>query len=423
MRAKHAEIISGYREARKLLCWITAALLFLVSTTEALELAGFSLGYSPAKPLSVKTPVAAGVSSFGFCTSVGGVAFGAVARPLDGSQITGLDYLPTAPDGQRLALQVRQDQETRRLVVNEYDWVLLPTALVADSDQDALVTYFGALVDEKEEKRLSEQEADIVNYHPALLDTFLGLRVMHGDLLAFHAAGPLNFTEGGVGLKAPGETLRDEAQNYQAMEKIGQVYEAGDVQSYVVCDVKEGVGFRVAANGRGIEFVGRLYWLCWKMTRDMNDIDAELDKMDEDESFARSVLVAAARRLGRTGTLSDFELQQLFDGSRHADLVQQVADEMRDKYISEHYFKQLPEVSDRLSRLMEQEQGGNPPVYQALTKTMHYTALFRYVKKTCPKEFAAFVNTIRYRNTEPRVRTPTVLIEEPDQRQRTFLVR
>jgi len=410
MRAKHAGIISGYRGARRFLCCVAVALFFLVSTTDALELAGFSLGYSAAKPLSVKTPVAMGVSSFGFCNSVGGVAFGAVARPLDGSQIAGIDYLPTAPDGQRLVLQVRKDQETRRIVVNEYDWVVIPTALVADSNQDALVTYFGELVDEKEEERLSERDADIVNYHPALADTFLGLRVMQADLLAFHPIGPLNFTEGGVGFKAPGEALRDESQNHQAMEKIQSVYSAGDVRSYIICDVKDGVGFRIADNGSRIEFVGKPYWLCWKTTKDMNEI---VDEIEKDETFVKRVIAEMSRRLGRDSSLNASDVERLLEDPRHAALLQQIAEEIRDKYIDERYFKRLPEVSDQLSKIMEQEQGGNPPVYQALTKTMHYAALFRHVKKTCPRDFEAFVTKIRYKNSDPRVRTPTVLIPLP----------
>ena len=91
------------KSVRRRLKWVCVigAVAALPSLAEIM--AGmYSFAYPSAKPLVNSMKAAQGVKTFGFCSGVGGVAFGAVARPSDGCRVTALRYDSGQPDGKRL---------------------------------------------------------------------------------------------------------------------------------------------------------------------------------------------------------------------------------------------------------------------------------------------------------------------------------
>ena len=137
----------------------------------------------PAIDLETEETIAAGVRSFRFLSGVGGVAFGGVARSADGSAIVEISYRTeqsgvSIPDGLRLRVLTRSGQAELVEVSAELpDWLLLPIAELAESDQDACFTLFGDLQNSERAEAMRADGAYALNYHPRLANTLLGLRL------------------------------------------------------------------------------------------------------------------------------------------------------------------------------------------------------------------------------------------------------
>lgn len=347
-------------------------------------------------PMSVR----AGVSNYGFAAKVGGIAFGEIAQSLDGSVIEALRYNSGRADGSRLEAQVRLSNETFNIVLPVYDWEFIPVARFAKGNQDALITYFGELTDKRQEERYRERDCRIVNYHSAIDNTLIGLRLMQSDLLAFHEIGPLNLLQNGNPIKATNENLRDEQQNRNSIAEIQNIYSRSGANSYIICDVGQRIGFRVTGSGsnRGLELSGHPYWSCWTT-----------DKIDEEE-ILMELLIDFVETLSSN---EQIEFLKFLEGSGEMPHSIRIKfEKFAEKHIENKMsssFKRLPQESNALSEKMRQLEGGNPPVYRSLCNFMRYAALFRYFKNRNPGSYNSFVDSFQNVNPNPQIITPTVI--------------
>lgn len=385
---------------RKNMLVILGILFVAVSSLSHITAGRFSLTRVGAPHLVNPMSVRAGVSNYGFAAKVGGIAFGEVAQSLDGSIIETLRYKPDRADGSRLEAQIRLANESFSVILPVYDWEFIPVARFARGNQDALVTYFGELTDTSQEKRFRERDCRIVNYHSAIDNTLIGLRLMQSDLLAFHEIGPLNFLQNGNPIRATNENLRDEQQNKSSISEIQKIYFGSGASSYIICDVDQRIGFRVAGSGnsRGLELTGHPYWSCWKTA-----------KIDEDELLMEILMDFVE-------TLSSNEQIELIKSLEDSGEMPHSIRIKFEKYAEKHIenmmassFKRLPNVSKALSDKMRQLEGGNPPVYHSLCNFMRYAALFRYFKNHNPGSYNSFVDSFQNVNPNPRITTPTVI--------------
>jgi hypothetical protein len=350
-----------------------------------------------------------GVKSFGFCSGVGGVAFGATASFSDGSKVTKLEYDQQRPDGQRLVVSLLKNGQSYTVTIPVYDWILVPVAKFANSDHDALFTLFGKLVDQEDGIRRQKAGQRILNYHPAIQDTFLGLRLMQSDLLAFHPVGPENLEENGRVLKAPGENTRSKDRNIEDFRILSAIYRQGRPQSYVITDPTEGVRVRLASTGgnMSIAFTGRPYWSCWRLTKDHEAIQAEFRRQPDTSTKLNERVHERMRTAGFS------PLANTIRSAAEEATIQRFAQEesmaLFSAYVDARYFEVLSTFSRSLSDKMEALEGGNPPVYQALCQTMWYAAFFRCVKASDPDAYRTFMSNISGLTPSPTAVTPTVL--------------
>jgi len=392
--------------SRKLRGVLTTILVLLAVTATALQQLGpWTYARSQAKPLISSVRAAQGVKSFGFCSAVGGVAFGAVATPLDGAVVEDLRYDANRDDGERVLVTLRKGEQTQKVVFPAYDWMAIPVARFAEGDQDALFTYFGKLEDEEEQQRRMKANERILNYHPAVCDTLVGIRLMQADLLAFHPAAPENFVVDGSPLKGPGETLRNPSENERDFSVINALYEQGQVRSYVICDVGVDISFRsVQEDGRAqLGFAGNPYWSCWRLKKDTKEIYEEYATQRKDSLIAKAKTYVSEHPEATKDDLKSYA--ESIVAAEKTDML-----EGFNNYVDRNYFEVLTEPSQRISSKMAELEGGNPVVYRALKQVMHGAAFFRHVKAENSKVYASFMRSIKNVRPSPTVETPTVMI-------------
>lgn len=375
---------------------ITFALVMPLFSSAEIMAAGYTMARSAASPLANPMKVSKGVGNFGFCSAVGGVAFGGVAISEDESEVVRLVYHSKRSDGRRLEALMRDGDNTYNVTLPVYDWEFIPAARFARGEQDAVVTFFGCLSNKEEESRLQKAGCRFMNYHKDVDNTLMGLRLIQADMLAFHSIGPSVFGEGGAAIKGAGEIVPKEGDNRKAINPIQSYYINSGIQSYVICDVGRRIGFRLEGNGltRTLKLSGDPTWACWKSTITDEDLVGRLT-----EAYVETLTEAAQQ-----AALSDlpkfqagFEAFVLREG-RHLIMAEK-----------EKSYERLPRESEALSELMKANDGGNPPVYHALTTFMRYAALFRYVKSRDANGYATFVDSLSGVHLKPELETPTVL--------------
>src|SRR5438105_4476457 len=209
----------------------------------------------------------AGAVRFGLPSAVlgvRGVAFSAVARGEQGLVVSGLRYDASAPDGQRLVVSLRGTDGATTVVRGRiYDWQLVPVARFANDDNGSAVTMFGHLSNKAEDERLGEAHEHVFNYHKALDNTLVGLRLLQADMLIIEPTAADLFREDGRLILGAGETGHDVEHNRDRFDQLADWQDTrkanGDkYQSYVVGDMHQQVTF-AASNGR-LAFTGAPYW-------------------------------------------------------------------------------------------------------------------------------------------------------------------
>jgi hypothetical protein len=357
--------------------------------------------YSRASAPALRMPV---TTSGRFFRGVGGVAFGAVAQGQGGQLVTALRYDPAAADGQRLVITVRsKDGSTQTARGRIYDWQLVPTAQYALDENGSAVTLFGDLEDKQLENRVLEDGGRVINYHPRLQNTLLGLRLFQADILIIQPNAADLFKENGVILRGTGEGQHSLLDNQARFNKIVEWQQSQEIlgnqyQSYVVGDINQRVTF--AAAGGSITFTGSPFWNAW---RPKYRSAADLAKVDalEIRHDARVTSYNALVRSINAGGASQATEAKLTALRGEIDSIEEQLEEL-------NAIEQMPEYSRALSQRITDLDGINPVVYQSLKTVMHYRALFKHYQGQNLPGFAAFVKSLSGVPVRPAVSTPTI---------------
>jgi hypothetical protein len=372
--------------------------------------------------------------------SAAGVAFGGVATPGPtlGPAPIGVAYDRSRPDGQRLVVTVGGAAYPQALP----DWILAPVARYADSPYHACVSLFG--------EKSTEEHFDIV-YHEAFQNRLLGLRLLHADVLLFdlnetwrlpRLAGQAVL---GLGEAAPGSIDRPSAA------RVHEALRRASYRSWLLTDSEERIQVDLA--GSELRFTGHPYYFFWtsdldgyrqererlvsraKELRATPEIREYLDLFDrlaamEPRRLEWNRLVGRVKELERIAPrelsgeqqleleeidarLNAMEpyrterarttarldtLKQSAPFREHADLVSRI-DAMEPRVDASPATAELKELRGALRAF-------NPAVDDAVTRTMHYAAFFRYVKQQDPAAWAQFLEALRSADDRP-LATPT----------------
>lgn len=382
---------------------IAVGCMFLATAGAVTTLGPYTFAFPKAQHLSESNTLTAGLNSFAFLSSVGGVAFGGVATGEDGWKAADLHYDASKADGQRLQVVLLSAKGERRSVSSSLmDWQMVPIARFAAAKQHSAFTLFGRLLDREDERKRLARGERIMNYHPALADTLVGLRIMQADILILLPAAadlPMDIKKHVLG---NGEPNPDVGANLEALQQVRAnlaKFGAQPFQSYVICDHQQEIRFNIG-KGDTLQITGEPYWYCWRAkVRGPEFQDAQKKANQEANRLLReeskrdaTVLSAAELRAKYTEKYQQERFRQLIDKEL------------------EPILQALPEYSKALTAEIRKAGGVNPTVYKNLTLTMQYAALFRHVQQEDAKAYEAFVSRLQNVAVHPEVKTPTALI-------------
>jgi len=347
-------------------------------------------------------PISRGAVSLSFLGAVGGVAFGGEVQPAQDLEILALKYDPHRPDGQRLRVTVRQNGGDEVVIAAPVaDWILVPMARFAEGKQQAAFTLFGKLASVEETQRQRQAGNEILNFHSSLVDTLVGLRLFHVDILILDPGAAELPSDGGHLLLGTGETATSPSANRQALAALHtfmSTLPGNPFQSYVVTDYQQTI--RVSVANGALAFEGNPYWHCWK-TR-THDQSAIQKVQDAANLWANRIVQRELDHDRRY--LSPMELNLAYaEENIHAR-----AADIFDQRTSRVLLVVMPEYSRKLSERIRTLGGINPPVYEATRTAMQFAALFRYVKSRFPESYASFLASLKDVPVAPPVRTPSL---------------
>lgn len=430
--------------ARTRLFCIVLLLLSWTNVSAQLELGPNRLLNAPAPTLSNPSHMRIRLRSRGFVGKVGGVAFGETATPARPFSLTGLSlsYRPEKSDGNRLWVTVNG----REFSAPIYDWQLVPTAKFADSPYKSCVTLFGELNDREEGERLLQKGEGVLNYHPAFVDTLLGLRLFQLDILVSEPYATELPAQNGRYIMGNGESPPDSNANIKGWNAItGLRKELNSrlgvkTRSYVVTD--EGRDIRFDFGGSRMYITGEPYIYFWLYKSEFPGYDKDAARQiirEETIREAQRSLPAGPRRAAAEreayirmllAVLKDTEEQDSTDSlsqsvarvllikgdvARRAYLKRFTTESIRgvvinQRFVADYYtVVPLPEYTERISREPEMLRRINPVVWDTGVKVMRYAAFFRYYKANYPAPWRAFLTQVRQIKVSPQVRTPAIM--------------
>lgn len=385
-------------QTSKSLCslFLIFSLLFPSLSQAALTLGSATFSYPPAKALNNPLHLSQGLNSYGFLSSIGGVAFGQTAKPKGDLALVGLSYDATAADGKRLSATFKDGKGALiQSTANIYDWQLIPIIRYANSGQDSAFTLFGRLADDQAqavwENDGGAKGQRILNYHPAFIDTLMGMRLFQADILVFMPMASDLPRDNGKYLLGKGEQPPNLEANTRSFLTIGKIRDTEEYRSYVVCDYKQEVHFTVSPQDNSLLLSGDPHWYFW------NDKiqDVELRKQALEETF-KGIL--------QDEVAAGIDLDSKVDDAKYMDMIEKKLDS---KYVQLHV-AYLDGLSRKISKEMSRIGGINPEVYKALQVCMRYSAFFRYAKSVNAPLFAKLVESTNAVTIAPPVKTPTL---------------
>jgi hypothetical protein len=291
---------------------IVVSLLFAIVLANLPTLVGFAqeqlqlgnMTYSRAEAPALRMPV---TRSIRFFRGVGGVAFSAVAQGDGGLAVAGLRYDGSARDGQRLAITLRSRSGSLVTVRGDiHDWQLVPTARYARDENGSAVTLFGRLRDANATARLVRAGHRVINYHGALDNTLLGLRLFQADILIIRPEAADLFRQNGRPILGAGEGGHDRAKNLSRYQQLAlwqdqQAEQGNQYQSYVVGDLGQRVAFGLREGS--IVFSGEPFWHAWRAKHRTAADDAKraalVDRYERTRLRARVMFDQGSRRRAR----------------------------------------------------------------------------------------------------------------------------
>ena len=353
-----------------------------------LQLGSHSYSRAPAPTLRMSAS-----RSSVFFRAVGGVAFESVAVGKGGLIVTGLNYIASHPDGERLSVTVQSaDGSVSHVNAQLYDWQLVPIAKFAKTKDSGAMTLFGELDDKQFHQALVERGGRAINYHKDFEDTLMGLRLMQADLMLFdkNAIDLPRDVHGyvlGAG-EAPPDLQKNE-RNFVAIQTVldAERKKGNTYKSYVTGDMDQRIGFSLK-NG-ALSFSGMPRWVMWD---ELPNVKRALDEIRMVQDADQLDLLVA-----RYGT------EERIKAALDADIATLTKWEADGKP-----FKIHAALSSRVSKAVASVDGINPTVYDALKTAVWYGALFRHYKKHDPSGYSSFVDSLENVAVLPKVMTPTV---------------
>ena len=379
----------------KVVTWILL-LLFVVSAHAQSLLQLGELSYSRAPAPHLRKAVTLSPSFF---RAVGGVAFNTTAEGRDGLIVTGLKYSPALKDGARLVVTIKKPGVKERHVASQiYDWQLVPIARFAESDDGSAMTLFGSLNDSEFQDNLIQSGGRAINYHPALDNTLVGLRMMQADIMLFDPnAVDLPKIVGKGYVLGKGESqpnINNNKRRFQIVRKlIEEERELGNTySSYVVGDLNSSIEFYIQNNR--LQFSGHPTWTMW---------DNPADYKSASEFMRLAVEAYEGNKMAQS------QLNMRYSSLENLNKAAAKYSAILERYNG----KEVPtiineELSSKVSSLVKKQDGINPVVYKTLITVMQYRALFKHFKKRNPEAYKRFVSSLSKVDVIPVVTTPTV---------------
>lgn len=398
-------------------------LLLTVVVANSSELKGKELANPPAMPAKVTKPGkdsrplpsrkgASGVpkelprlgkdlSSYNYLSRTGGIAFGRVAEQAGNHEIVKIKYEANSPNGKRLRLFFDGPKGKVTITAPLPDWMLVPIARIATYNEVTLITAFGHLPNPDREETLNNLGYFILNYHPYLKDTLLGLRLMQADMLVFRPeAADFPRNDDGDYWLGLGETAPDATNNEDRLEALFDKMATNDgypFQSYVITDHQQSITFDM--KGDNLVLTGHPYWYSW---RKADYTDSEVDVIHDEANEYADVQITLEYNDDYEALPYDEWLTKYSE-----DYIQSRLKKLEDEVLSKYLIGVLPEFSAELSEEILRLKGVNPAIFDVLTKMMRYTALFRRMAILDPKGYRVFVSSLDDIRPEPLVDTPS----------------
>lgn len=326
----------------------------------------------PSAPLRVKMQSGTSLKSGTFVSKVGGVAFLQVAEPDE--SLMGLDikydYINTNPDGNRLRIIANTD------TVYPYipDWQLIPIVKFANSEYNSCVSLFGP--------KTSPDTFDIT-YHPAFENTLIGIRLLQSDMALMDVETYWQLpTYNGQKILGLGEIESDKDTAINAARNIERLM-FGNYQSWVFTDDSIRVKFSVMNDN--LVFTGYPYYYFWRtdlthLIKERERIRSRYESLENQKQggLADKIILAEQEKLAKEYNNINFNT---------------ICDETTTNRLKDKYYLFLE---------------FNQPVYSASLNVVHYSALFRYLKKTNSVSWTQFYNRVSSVHVS-KVKTPTIL--------------
>jgi len=368
------------------------------------------MSYARAEAPYLRMPVS---SAPRFFRGVGGVAFSAVAEGVDGLQVTSLRYDAAAADGRRLVVELQRGPQKFSVRPSIFDWQLVPIARFAKDENGSAMTLFGQLKNKAQEREVLAKGDRVINYHPAIDNTLLGQRLFQADVMIIQPNAVHVFRDGRGLLFGAGESNHDATRNMRAFRAVSnwldeRAARGERFQSYVVGDIGQSVRFDFREGG--LEFSGRPYWAAWRSRHSESHIQSAIEKLTaphEAKIERHNGLVKEFN--AKRSTAPNSVLRDLDGAITRSRLEIEEGEKRIEAAIDEiSAVEQMPEYSRSLSSQIAAADGINPLVYQAVTNTMHYRALFKHFQRRQLAAYSAFVDSMKDVEFSPKVFTPTI---------------
>jgi len=438
-----------------ILYWIFLVALFGISTVSLSQqnlgrqtIVQFDVNNSVLKPdaplLTESVSMEEGRNSSIFVSGVGGVSFDQVAIPENNLKIKSLNinYNRNNENGSRLALSING----KPVKVNFPDWMLIPIAKYAESPNYSCVTLFGKLDDQKLQKLVTENKGRVINYHPALDNTLIGIRLAYMDmLLGYGFTSDLPKNNYGKYILGTGETMPDVEANQSGAFNLSQSIIRTQnkymltFRSYIISDYSRQITLKLQHDTLVIS--GYPYYYCWRFNSDAKGYD--INKVAKELSSKYNKKMKEVAKSSANGSAREWLVDKIISLSEKydnkygfytegtfIDLIKLKAVSEKKhfliKYTPESLFELIVKTeaymnrdsviylkgfSEDVSSKPELFEAANPAVWNATVNTMRFAAFFRYVKANFPKAWLTFQNQIAEVDPEPRIFTPTIMYD------------
>jgi hypothetical protein len=252
------------------------------------------------------------------------------------------------------------------------DWRLKPIALFADSPYTAAVSLFG--------EGPEQERYFYIQFHDALKDTLLGLRLLQADILLID---PTELWDlplvGGRKIIGLGEKEPNKTTSLEALQSIKNLIEKEKYQSWVLTDIGDG---RIETIGNELKIITVPYYHFWIMRHKGTGLNIfEIQECDQLERL---------KRILKNVTLPERCNTLLTTDVKEEDLEVMPVSEL---------ISSIKNAWPTLQRV-------NEPVYTSVSQMSQFAALFRTVKATNSTGWAEFLKAVRIIRVTPEVQTP-----------------